>query len=457
MATESQRSLKLTLDTHLRIKGLAREDPVVALICNAATVENPDWKVAKREKIRGVQQWIRMFGWKGDQLVLPRGMYKNIFAGFERLGITTDTIDHMKYGNVSTIDAKTTVLHEFQSTVVDAVFRAGAPGGIIESPPGSGKTVMAIGFIVGSGSYPAVVYVDRINLIDQWKKAIEMVAPTNAPIDVVTVQSGFDNLTHPIGMYSTVVLDECHHIAARTYLGVMQTFPAAFRLGLSATPDKVGTLAVAKAVLGPMIVDVPSEHLIALGYIRRAHVQIVETQYEFMYFSSHHDEYGIFVRNNYAAMMKDLVRDKRRNWLIVNEATKASREGRATIVISRAKLHLKALEKMFPEEVKVSMLTGEETAREREEIVSTVDSGDVVLSTLADEALDIPRLDTMVLAYPASNLDAVKQQIGRIERVHPEKKSPKVIDIVDPRIGVLRFQAYKRRVQLYNAEGYAVV
>jgi superfamily II DNA or RNA helicase len=48
--------------------------------------------------------------------------------------------------------------------------------------------------------------------------------------------------------------------------------------------------------------------------------------------------------------------------------------------------------------------------------------------TLVQEGLDIPRLDTLVLACPMSD---VTQAVGRILRPCASKKQPVVIDIVD--------------------------
>ncbi len=48
---------------------------------------------------------------------------------------------------------------------------------------------------------------------------------------------------------------------------------------------------------------------------------------------------------------------------------------------------------------------------------------------MAQEALDIPRLDTLVMATPRSEIE---QPCGRIMRPSPVKKTPWIIDVVDP-------------------------
>ena len=54
---------------------------------------------------------------------------------------------------------------------------------------------------------------------------------------------------------------------------------------------------------------------------------------------------------------------------------------------------------------------------------------------------DIPALDTAILADPRSD---VEQVVGRILRVHPSKKDPVVLDLVDQDSPVFAGYANKR-------------
>ena len=50
---------------------------------------------------------------------------------------------------------------------------------------------------------------------------------------------------------------------------------------------------------------------------------------------------------------------------------------------------------------------------------------------VADEGLDLPGLDTVVLTTPTKAMGRVQQRIGRIMRVREGKKDPLVVDIID--------------------------
>ena len=77
----------------------------------------------------------------------------------------------------------------------------------------------------------------------------------------------------------------------------------------------------------------------------------------------------------------------------------------------------------------------------------------VVIATfqLAHEGLDIPALDTVILATPKSD---IKQSIGRIMREDPKKVSrdPYIYDIVD-NWSVLN-SMYRKRCVIYEEGGF---
>lgn len=52
-------------------------------------------------------------------------------------------------------------------------------------------------------------------------------------------------------------------------------------------------------------------------------------------------------------------------------------------------------------------------------------------TTIADEGLDIPRLDTLIMATPSSSLGRVEQRVGRIMRPATDKQAPLVFDLRD--------------------------
>ena len=79
------------------------------------------------------------------------------------------------------------------------------------------------------------------------------------------------------------------------------------------------------------------------------------------------------------------------------------------------------------EQKHIAFYIGTTPADEREQACSRR----IIMSTfsMAKEGLDIPALDTLILATPKGDIE---QSIGRIQRPYPNKKVPIVIYIVDP-------------------------
>ena len=99
-------------------------------------------------------------------------------------------------------------------------------------------------------------------------------------------------------------------------------------------------------------------------------------------------------------------------------------------------------------------LVGKMTKKQRIGVLERADKREIQVvcaTTVADEGLDLPSLDTVVLTTPTKALGRIQQRIGRVMRPHPRKKDPLVIDCVDD-IGSMRGLARKRN-KLYTKIG----
>jgi len=69
---------------------------------------------------------------------------------------------------------------------------------------------------------------------------------------------------------------------------------------------------------------------------------------------------------------------------------------------------------------------------------------------LADEGLDIPRLDRLFLTCPIRSINKVNQQIGRILRKFPGKEDAIVFDFRDSLVSLAESQFHTRLKQVYH-------
>ena len=88
-------------------------------------------------------------------------------------------------------------------------------------------------------------------------------------ITVATVQTLIrrkKELPGLVKQFGTLLLDEAHHVPAATFTGIIQKFPAKYRYGLSATPEREdGLHPFLYAVMGPLRAQVTPENLERAG------------------------------------------------------------------------------------------------------------------------------------------------------------------------------------------------
>lgn len=128
--------------------------------------------------------------------------------------------------------------------------------------------------------------------------------------------------------------------------------------------------------------------------------------------------------------------------------------GRNIMVLSDRLSHLVALHKMLVEDypdVLIMQVVGGTKAAERDR---GFELARVILSTYhyASEGIDIPRLDTLVLATPRGTIE---QSVGRILRPFANKQSPLVIDVKDP-FSMFEGMSWKRH-RYYTSQKYTIV
>jgi superfamily II DNA or RNA helicase len=81
----------------------------------------------------------------------------------------------------------------------------------------------------------------------------------------------------------------------------------------------------------------------------------------------------------------------------------------------------------------------------------------VILATgsYIGEGFDDARLDTLFLAMPISWKGTLQQYVGRLHRLHDNKRVVQVYDYVDDWVPMLE-RMYERRLKGYGAIGYTI-
>jgi superfamily II DNA or RNA helicase len=454
-------SLRVRLD-HL-------PDGAASLLMDALSIPNVKKREAQRQHMWGwesMPDYIDLWDVEDDYLTMPRGFLADFDRGMKLLGHKPEYVEERTWEPKLRIGDKPN-LKRWQIPAVEEMLRH--EQGIYKAPAGSGKTVAVLAAIQRLGC-KSLVIVNTKDILWQWQQRVSSFLGDNYPFGQIgdntfdvspyitistaqTLHSRFDELSSSgfFDEFSFVCLDECHHATAETYNRLMNRFSARYRIGVSATPDKTGDFALATNVLGPVFHTTKPEEVDTL---QRPEVIRVPTDFYFRFKQTR----SRWQKSNYGEMLQLLIRDPDRNELIVKYI--GLNAGHHQLVISKRLEHLDLLEGMlidadFPDPI--IQLTGKESSEERQEAKAFIESEPcVLLSTLADEAMDIPRLDRMHLTFPQKNPGLVTQQVGRIERKHPDKTEALIYDYCDLKVGPLENQWRVRRREVYGPRGYEI-
>lgn len=475
--------------THeLRVDGNYLGHDLVEEIFDELTIDNNAYLDAKKRKYWGWQKIAPthdLYKLDGNELVLPRGYALQLKRKLRKNGLKVRWIDRTRWHRGKPIGREEFSFRNHQPAALDAIKHHRQ--GMYKSPTGGGKSAVGSSVIWDLCPQNTLILVDRVNLVSQWAKDIVKMIDPSFPIGriakgkwdeqritVATVQTLWAR-RHDLDeefweKWDLVILDECHHVTAATFRDLIARLHARYRLGFSATPDKTGEFELAQAVLGPVFHEDSHQELRESGVLIKPKVKVLYSGFDFEYWGDHAaNKKGQCLvpdcknkkprhrhRNNYGKLLYALLRDDVRNGLIV-EILK--READHTVLVCTDQTtHIEILldaisaDDWIPLD-DVYVLTGKQSAEERDEIIEKVTKRGhgIILSTIANEAFNLPAIDRVVLGFPTSNAKKTIQQVGRGTRTSYGKSDCLIYDIADD-VGPMHSQFRKRMAGCYQPQ-----
>jgi superfamily II DNA or RNA helicase len=167
----------------------------------------------------------------------------------------------------------------------------------------------------------------------------------------------------------------------------------------------------------------------------------------------------ITIQDVYAGLVADTARDE----LITQDLIRAVRQGRSPLVLTGRTEHLAHFEaKLSGVLNNVFVLKGGMGRKQRKAISEALanvpeTAQRVILATgsYIGEGFDDARLDTLFLAMPISWKGTLQQYVGRLHRLHDNKRVVEVYDYVDSNVLMLA-RMYERRLRGYADMGYGI-
>lgn len=212
-------------------------------------------------------------------------------------------------------------------------------------------------------------------------------------------------------------LDECHHTSAATVKEVLTASPFAYwRYGGSATPYREdGAEIVIQAMFGKKIVDISASYLIKRGYLVKPYIIFdpIEDKCKMHAYSS---IYKTCVSQNVDF-----------NTRIAKIANYLLSKNLNVLVLVQHYPQGDLLKTLIPN---TEFLTGKMKGKKRKNAIGDLKVGEkscLLATTLADEGVDIPSLDVVLMAGGGASSTRVYQRIGRALRKNKTDKNKALI------------------------------
>ncbi len=344
--------------------------------------------------------------------------------------------------------------------------------GVLSASTAFGKTVVAANMIARRG-VNTLVLVHRKQLLDQWIDRLSTFLDisqesigqfgggkrkTTGIIDVAMIQSlGRKGVVKDIvGEYGHLIVDECHHISARSFEIVARQSKAKYITGLSATVvRKDGHHPIIFMNCGPIRYKVddkkqaiqrPFAHKVI---IRKTNFQMPKSVMSGGY-SAIHEIYA------------SLINSDTRNDMIIKDVLHVVSLNRFPVILTERREHLEKLFKLLSGRVQnVIMMKGGMGKKQRRDVLEKIeklsDNEKVIVATgkYLGEGFDNSKLDTLFLTLPISWRGTLAQYAGRLHRTHDMKKEVIICDYVDFEVPMLA-KMHEKRLKGYKAIGYEI-
>jgi superfamily II DNA or RNA helicase len=463
-------NISITLGNLIYVEKKDLSDVFLDRLMRLAAFQNPEFYRAQAMRLStfGKPRVIACAEDLRHHIALPRGLLKEVLDLFNSHRIAVKVTDHRFGGVPIEFDFR----GERRPTQVEAAKALALyDEGILCAPTAFGKTAIAAN-LIALRKVNTLVLVHRRQLMDQWRERLALFLglaikdigqigggknTQNGRLDLAVIQSLIrkGEVKDLVAEYGQVIVDECHHVSAFSFERVLKKVKAKYVVGLTATPiRKDGHHPIILMQCGPIRFNVGSKKQVAASAFQ---YEVIPRLTEF---TVPPEWNGIGIQEIYTA----LVHDDQRSDLIVADVVATIEDGRFPLLLTERTDHLEILsEKLVRRVPNIFVMKGGMGKKQRDALayeIGAVADGQprVILATgrYIGEGFDDARLDTLFLAMPISWRGTLQQYVGRLHRLHADKRIVRVYDYVDAAVPVLN-RMYERRVKAYEAVGYSVV
>jgi len=368
-------------------------------------------------------------------------------------------------------------LYDFQEEALHRLLES--ERGYLVAPTGAGKTVILLAAIAELGQR-TLFLTHTTQIADQTAAKVKKLLGTQPncfygrvwkqgdfDVTIMTVQTAARQKMLPI--HSCLIIDEAHHIPARTFARVLEKSPAYWKYAATATlirkdaPDSIFPFLLSNHIVNISIAD--AQEILAKPQIIRIRTGLDPAQAFCLskcpkHYTPETCPVSVceFRESRLAQFIYSWANSDERNELVAENVIAHHRF--ATLVLTRTKAHARALAQKLAEisTASVVVLTGDiPRSRRKAAIEFFNENGGIIVGTesLLGEGTDLPVVDLLVLTVPSAGRGRGEQRVGRIMRKKGKRFAPIVLDFVDE--DAYSMKLWFARQKVYRAKGFEVV
>jgi superfamily II DNA or RNA helicase len=290
--------------------------------------------------------------------------------------------------------------------------------GIISMPTGTGKSIV-IALIASRLGVRTLVVVPNLELKKQLTESLLGVLNDTS---LVTVENIDSNALTASTSYDCLIIDEAHHVAAKTYHKLNRTVwkDIYYRFFLTATPyrNKPEETLLFEGIAGEVIYQLAYKEAVSKGYIVSVEAYYVELPKSKTFAHTWAEVYSELVVNNEV-----------RNKLIARILEGLRAADVSTLCLVKEVRHGLNIQSL----IDVPFANGQDEASRNEILEFSSGSIKTLVGTtgLLGEGVDTKPCEYVIIAGLGKAKSAFLQQVGRAVRTYPGKLSAKIILVKD--------------------------
>ncbi|MFH1187696.1 MAG: DEAD/DEAH box helicase family protein [bacterium] len=425
---------------------------------------NSEFLIKKRMgmSVYGLERYFKLIQTHDDEISIPRGFLNNLMNFLNENNIKFSLDDQRNKYNPVDFESSCNLLDHQKEALQNML---ATDSGILVAPPGSGKTIIGIE-LIAKQKQPALILVHKKQIFNQWIERIENFLnipkreigqlcsskkKVGGKVTVAMIQtlSKINDLKKFANdnNFGLILVDECHHIPAKTFRNIITNFNPYYLYGLTATPNRKhndGKLIF--IYLGEILHTIENSYKAEKNSAKQTKSKIK------IIIKNTNIEVPFKVRvDDFQVLSKIIVFDSNRNRQIVNDIKTAVDQGLRCLVLTERKDHVEVLNYYIKGKYETVILTGDLTEKQKKIKIKQIEAGhfQVLLATgqLIGEGADFQNLDCLFLVYPFSSQTKLTQYIGRTQRGLDAESI--IYDYRDIKIDYLE-KFFKKRIGYYR-------